>query len=70
MDTDSFVLSYTEGKVSDQHMDLSNLDCPFKTNNKVPVSKVIEEFIALSPKTNSMVIHGRSPFKYYPKRKE
>ena len=36
MDTDSFVLSYTEGKVSDEHMDLSNLDCPIKTNNKVP----------------------------------
>ena len=24
MDTDSFVLSYSEGKVSDEHMDLSN----------------------------------------------
>ena len=34
MDTDSFVLSYTEGKVSDEYMDLSNLDCPFKTKNK------------------------------------
>ena len=38
MDTDSFVLSYSEGKVSDEHMDLSNLDIPIKTNNKVPVS--------------------------------
>ena len=27
MDTDSLVLNYTEGKVSDKHMDLSNLDC-------------------------------------------
>ena len=36
MDTDSFVLSYSEGKVSDEHMDLSNLDIPIKTNNKVP----------------------------------
>ena len=60
MDTDSFVLSYTEGKVSDEHMDLSNLDCPIKTNNKVPGkfkheigSKVIEEFIALTPNTYS-----------------
>ena len=35
MDTDSFVLSYSEGKVSDEHMDLSNLDIPIKTN-KVP----------------------------------
>ena len=30
MDTDSFVLSYSEGKVSDEHMDLSNLDIPIK----------------------------------------
>ena len=74
MDTDSFVLSYSEGKVSDEHMDLSNLDPPtssargksIKTNDKVPGnfkhelgSKVIEQFLALSPKTYS--------FKNYPK---
>ena len=74
MDTDSFVLSYSEGKVSEEHMDLSNLnprsggfpDTPSKTNYEVPgsfkhelVSKVREEFIALSPKTYS--------FKDYPK---
>ena len=66
MDTDSFVLIYSEGKVSDEHMDLSNLDIPIKTNNKVPGkfkhelgSRIIEEFIALSPKTYS--------FKNYPK---
>ena len=66
MDTDSFILSYSEGKVSDEHMDLSNLDMPIKTNNKVPGkfehelgSRIIEEFIALSPKTYS--------FKNYPK---
>ena len=66
MDTDSFVLSYSEGKVNDEHMDLSNLDIPIKTNNKVPGkfkhelgSRIIEEFIALSPKTYS--------FKNYPK---
>ena len=66
MDTDSFVLSYSEGKVSDEHMDLSNLDIPIKTNNKVPGkhkhelgSMIIGEFIALSPKTYS--------FKNYPK---
>ena len=65
MDTDSFVLSYSEGKVSDEHMDLSNLDIPIKTN-KVPgkfkhelESRIIEEFIALSPKIYS--------FKNYPK---
>ena len=57
MDTDSFVLSYSEGKVSDEHMDLSNLDVPIKTNNKVPGTfkhelgiRIIEEFIVLSPK--------------------
>ena len=66
MGTDSFVLSYSEGKVSDEYMDLSNLDIPIKTNNKVPGkfkhelgSWIIEEFIALSPKTYS--------FKNYPK---
>ena len=66
MDTDSFVLSYSEGKVSDEHMDFSNLDITIKTNNKVPGkfkyelgSRIFEEFIALSPKTYS--------FKNYPK---
>ena len=67
MDTDSFVLSYTEVKISDEHMDLSNLEPPIKTNNKVPgqfkqemVSNIIEEFVALTPKTNS--------FKHYPNK--
>ena len=67
MDTDSFVLSYTEGKFSYEHMDLSNLDFPIKTNNKVPSnfrremgSSVIEEFVALTPKTYS--------FKDYPNK--
>ena len=51
MDTDSFVLSYSESKFSDEHMDLSNIDIPKKTNNKVPGkfkyelrSRIIEEF--------------------------
>ena len=67
MDTDSFVLSYTEGKVGDKHIDLCNPDCPIKTNNKVPGkskhemgSNVIEEFVALTPKTYS--------FKDYPNK--
>ena len=67
MDTDSFVLSYTEGKVSDEHMDLSNLDCRIKTNNKVPGkfkhemgSNVIEQFKALTQKSYS--------FKDYPNK--
>ena len=66
MNTDCFVLSYSEGKVSDEPMDLSNLEVPIKTKNKVPGkfkhelgSRIIEEFIALSPKTYS--------FKNYPK---
>ena len=56
MDTDSFVLSYTEGKNSDKHMHLSNLEPPIKTNNKVPGKfkhNIIEEFVALTPKTYS-----------------
>ena len=67
MDTDGFVLSYAEGKVSDEHMYLSNLDCPIKTNNKVPGkfknemgSNVIEDFVALTPNTYS--------FKDYPNK--
>ena len=58
MDTDSFVLSFSEGNVDNEHMDLSNLEPPIKTNNKVPGtfnhemgSRIIEEFVALTPKT-------------------
>ena len=60
MDTDSFVLNCSEGNVPDEHMDLSNLEKPIKTNNKVPGkfkhelgSRIIDEFIALTPKTYS-----------------
>ena len=67
MDTDSFVLNFTEGNVDNEHMDLSNLEPAIKTNNKVPGkfkhemgSKIIEEFVALTPKTNS--------FKDYPNK--
>ena len=56
MDTDSFVLSFSEGNVDNEQMDLSILDPSIKTNNKVPGkfkhelrSRIIEEFIALSP---------------------
>ena len=66
MDTNSFVLSFSEGNVDNEHMNLSNLDPPIKTNNKVPGkfkyelgSRIIEEFIALSLMTYS--------FKDYPK---
>ena len=67
MDTESFVLSYTEGRVSDEHMDLSNLEPKIKINNKVPAkfkheigSNVIVEFVAITPKTYS--------FKDYPNK--
>ena len=68
MDTDSFVLSYSEGKISDEHMDLSNLDIPIKTNNnKIPGkfkhelgSRIIEEFIALTPKTYSFTNYPKN----------
>ena len=67
MDTDSFVLSFSEGNVDNEHMDLSNLERPIKTNNKVPGkfkhemgSNIIEEFVTLTPKTYS--------FKDYPNK--
>ena len=60
MDTDSFLLSYSEGIVDNEHMDLSDLEPPIKTNNKVHGkfkhelgSKIIEEFVLLTPKTYS-----------------
>ena len=60
MDTDSFVLNFSEGNVDKEYMDLSNLDPPIKTNIKVLGkfkhelgTRIIEEFIALSPKTYS-----------------
>ena len=60
MDTDSFVLSYSEGSVDNEHMDLSNLEPPIKTNNKVHGkfkhdlgNKINEEFVVLIPRTNS-----------------
>ena len=46
-------------------MDLSNLDKPIKTNNKIPGkfkhelgSKVVEEFVVLKPKTYSIKNYG------------
>ena len=65
MDSDSFILSYCRVNVDNEHMDLSNLDIPIKTNNKVPGnfkhelgSKIIEEFIALKPKAYSIKNYG------------
>ena len=65
MDTDSFVLRFSKVNVSDEHIDLSKLDSPIKTNNKVPGnfkhefgSKIIGEFITLSPKTYSFKHHS------------
>ena len=36
MDTDSFVLNFSEGKVFEEHVNLSNIEAPVKTNIKVP----------------------------------
>ena len=65
MDTDSFVLSFSEGNVDNEHMDLSNLDKPIKTKNKMPGnfkyelgSKVIEEFVVLKLRTYSIENYG------------
>ena len=73
--TDSFVSSFSGGNVDNEHMDQSNLDPQnggfpepaIKTNNKFPGefkhelgSRIIEEFIALLPKTYS--------FKDYPNK--
>ena len=65
MDTDCFVLNFSEVNIDDKCMDLRNLDNPFKTNNKVPGkfkhergSREIKKFIVLKPKTYSLVAHG------------
>ena len=67
MDTDSFALSFSASNVPDEHVYLSNLEAPIKTNSKSPGefkqelgSRIIEAFIALSPKTYS--------FKDYPNK--
>ena len=64
MDTYSFVLGFSERNVPNEHMDLSNLEPLIKTNKKVPGQfkhelgiRLIEEFIALSPKTYSFKDH-------------
>ena len=61
MDNDSFVLSFTEGNVDNEHMDLIYLEIPIKTNKKFPGkfkhelgSRILEEFISLLPKTYSL----------------
>ena len=65
MDTDKFVLSFSQGNVDNEHLDLSNLDKPIKNNNNIPGkikhelgSKVIEEFVVLKPKTYSIKNYG------------
>ena len=65
MDTDSFVLSFSEGNVDNEHMDLSNLDKPIKTNKTILSkfkhdlgSKVKEEFVVLKPKKCSIKNYG------------
>ena len=60
METDSFVLSFSEGNVDNENMDLGNLEPPIKIRNKVPGkfklelgSRIVEEFVALSETTYS-----------------
>ena len=55
MDTGSFVLSFSEGNVDNEHMDLPNLEPQIKTKNKVRGkfkhelgSTIIEDLSALS----------------------
>ena len=35
MDTDSFIISCSKGNIPDGHMNISNLDIPFKNNIEV-----------------------------------
>ena len=65
MDTNNYILSYSRGNVDNEHIDLSNLDIPIKTNIKVPGkfkhelgSKIIEEFFVLKPKPYSIKNYG------------
>ena len=67
MDTDNFVLSFSEGNVDNKYMNLSNLGTPIKTNNRDPGefqhelgSREIKEFIVFKPKIYSLVIHGQN----------
>ena len=60
MDTDSCIISYSKGNITDEYMDLSNLDLPIKTNNKTPDklkyeygSKINDEVIVLLSKIYS-----------------
>ena len=57
IDTYSFIVTFTEGNIPDEYMDLSNLDIPIKSNNEVTGkfkyefgSKIIDEFLILSSK--------------------
>ena len=67
IDTDSFTISFTDGNVHDEYMDLSNLDIPIKTNNKVPGnfwydfgSIIIDELIVSVSKIYSLTCREQS----------
>ena len=69
MNNDKFILSFSEGIVADEHMDLINLDIPNKTNNEVSGnfkrafgSKIIEELIVLISEIYSLACQGQSLF--------
>ena len=63
MNTDSFVLGFISGNISDDNRDFYNFDIPIKTNNPIlsQASKIIDEIINLSHKTYS--------FKHYNAKK-
>ena len=61
LDTDSYIISYIEGKITEEYLDLGNLDPLIKANYKKPGKfkyqfrdKIIDEFIVLSSKTYSI----------------
>ena len=67
MDTDCLVLSFSESKVIDKHMDVVNLDTQDNTNEKVLgkfknmifLSELIEEFVILSLNANIYMYCGK-----------
>ena len=77
IDTDSFIISWTEGNIPDEYMDLSNLDIQIKTNNEVTGkikcefrSKIIIVFLVLSSKPYRLTCREHSSSKEKGVRKD
>ena len=63
MDSNCVILSFTRSSLSDEGMDLSKLDNPITTNEKVP-GKFKHELgrrVAIKPKTYSFITKIRAP---------